>query len=97
MDGDVPSRYWPEVLESLSPSEIDSDPLKWEIVGELRITTKDDATIYVALLFMTPGELGAFCAGGKNWHTRKHFRGGDSDRLRTVLSEALHAQDSATH
>jgi hypothetical protein len=101
-DRHLPIQIWPEVLEALSPSEYDSDALKWEVLGELRITEKNGETIFVALFDLGPDRLGAFNAGGEAWHTRTYFRGGNSSRLKAAITKAIRqslllAAPPATH
>ncbi len=89
-DRELSKEKWPEVLNALLPSEFDPDPLKWEVLGELRITQKNGKAIYVCIFNLDSSGLGAFKAGeDKEWRSRRYFRGGNSSRQKAALRKAV--------
>jgi hypothetical protein len=87
---DVPSAHWEPILSALRPARRDTEPAKWVVLGELRITMKDGRPFLVNLFSVPEGE-GAFLAG-PNVEERIYYRGGKT----FALLEALEAARSAT-
>ena len=71
---EVPEQRWGEVLASLAPSRYDARGMKWDMLGDLEIETKQGKR-YNIDLYMP----GAFRVGDR------YYIGGNGERLLNVL------------
>jgi len=80
--GDIPNFEVPKsshktILETLNGSEQDTEPMKWQVLGNIKIT--HGANSIDVALFRTGEKLGAFRANGQ------YYRGGsDQDFIRLI-------------
>ena len=85
---EVPAELWPSLLAALSPADVDSDPAKWEVMGELHITETNGSRTLVNLYWgPSQGERGAFSAG-PTFEERIYYRGGNSQELVNAIKAA---------
>ena len=70
----VPESNWEAIFNCLRPSRRDDSPMKWVVLGELRIVCKS-APPFMVFLFKTSDGPGAFAAG-EFWDSRSLFSRG---------------------
>jgi hypothetical protein len=86
LTGAVAKEHWQGILNALQPSEVDPDPIAWEVMGEMTIETMDGRKIVIAFANSSGG--GSFCVGDRPWaRDRTYYLGGNSAQLRAALSE----------
>jgi hypothetical protein len=85
---EVPREHWASVLNALQPSQVDYFPMKWAVMGDMRIQTTSGKTIYVQLFGVSHAKLGAFTAG-EDGSRQTYYRGGNSDELEAAIGAAL--------
>lgn len=83
----VPAAHWQSIFSSLLPASMDSEPAKWESLGDLQIKLAGGDSFLVSLYSVSDG-LGAFSAG-PDWEHRVYYRGGSSANLEKALAEAF--------
>lgn len=99
---EVAAACWDGIIESLSPSQYDSEPCKWIMLGSLVIETKSGRKCAVDLYRVgsDPGfrdiePLGAFSAG-PDFESRKYYRGGTTAKLKAAMERAYAAYRGET-
>ncbi|MBS0264587.1 MAG: hypothetical protein JSS02_21815 [Planctomycetes bacterium] len=88
----VPAAHWQPIFSSLLPARRDSNPAKWESLGDLRIKLARGGSLHVSLYSVSDG-LGAFSAG-PSFETGIYYRGGNSRDLEQTLADALKASNN---
>ncbi|MCH8829811.1 MAG: hypothetical protein IID45_09565 [Planctomycetes bacterium] len=78
---DVPRDHWNAILAGLSTARFDFDPAKWEMMGTLDITRKEEGDSVRVTLYFARGD-GAFKIDGQ------YYRGGKSKELETAIRKA---------
>jgi len=74
---EVPKSSHQAILETLNGSEQDTEPMKWQVAGHIKITHSLSSTDI--LLFWTGKGLGAFKANGQYYRS-----GSDQDFIRLI-------------
>ena len=87
----VPAAHWQPIFSSLLPARRDSEPAKWESLGDLQIKLAGGDSFYVSLYSVSDG-LGAF-SSGPNFDQRVYYRGGSSASLKRALVTAFEAAE----
>lgn len=87
----VPKEHWDKIFEAMLPAQLDRDPAKWQVLGELEMTLKNGRP-FVLMMFSVSEGTGAF-ASGNTFDQRVYYRGGDSTRLKTALRAAYDASE----
>lgn len=82
----IPPTYWENAMKALSPSELDTAPARWQILGSLTITTKQREQCWVRL-YRTDDQLGAFSAGPTSAES-EYYRGGNSMDVLLAIFDA---------
>ena len=84
---EVPKHCWEGVLGALTPSQIDTRPLPWDVIAFLEIRTKQGAMHYASVYLVDDQPVGAFSAGPSQ-RTEQCYRGGDSKEFQRCFDSA---------
>ena len=91
---DVPEPCWGGIIESLSPSQYDSRPSPWVVLGSMVVKTRQGRKCEFDLfsvgshsVFPEIDLLGAFSAT-PDLERRKYYRGGTTAKLRAAIERA---------
>lgn len=95
MDFDAPEESWADIFGALSPSELDPKPLKWDVLGCLRIKTPQGQEVTVGLFNLKDVATGAFDVESGS-ERGSYYRGGNTTQLTMALSKAYAAYQRRT-